>query len=78
MHSSIIHDSARYLKNRGFEEYGRRTIPGLENEGSEESSVQVVGRLQENGPFPVHAVLPSVRLQRDGQSGGSDQVADKG
>jgi len=52
--------------------------PGLEDEGSEESSSQVVGQLQENGLSLVHVVLPSMRLHHNGQSGGSAQVADKG
>jgi hypothetical protein len=53
-------------------------FPRLEDEGSEESSSQVVGQLQENGLSPVHVVLPSVRLHHNGQSGGSAQVEDKG
>ena len=53
-------------------------FPGLEDEGSEESSSQVVGQLQENSMSLVHVVLPSVRLHRNRQSGGSAQVADKG
>jgi hypothetical protein len=51
---------------------------GLEDEGSEESSSQVVGQLQENSLPLVHVVLPSVRLHHNGQSGVSAQVADKG
>jgi hypothetical protein len=27
VHSSIIHHSVRYVKNRKFKEYGRRTFP---------------------------------------------------
>ena len=53
-------------------------FPDVEDEGSEESSSQVVGQLQENGLSLVDVVLPSVRFHHNGQSGGSAQVADKG
>jgi hypothetical protein len=42
-------------------------FPGLEDEGREDDSSQVVGQLQENGLSLVHVVLPSVRLHHNGQ-----------
>ena len=53
-------------------------FPRLEDEGSEESSSQAVGELQENGLSLVLVVFLSVRLHHNGQSGGSARVADKG
>ncbi len=67
-----------YVKNREFEELAAGQSPGLEDEGGEESSSQVVGPLQEDGPSLVHVVLPSVRLHHNGQGVGSAQIADKG
>ena len=67
-----------YIKNRGSRSMAVGRFPGLEDEGGEESSSQVVGQLQENGLSLVHVVLPSVRLHHNGQSGGSAQQADKG